>query len=101
MGTGSASALTLALHDSDSWAFSVELSLAAVFSFGPGDLCRGGFAATGGNTDPGDRGAGSHGLDGHCDVNPAYDWLPRFSAHMDLSWARGVLVSLGDRAALF
>jgi hypothetical protein len=30
------------------------------FSFSPGDLCRGGFAATGGITDPGYSGAGSH-----------------------------------------
>src|SRR4030095_3035758 len=99
MGTGSAPAGALALHDSDSWAFSVEFSLAAVFSFGSRDLRGRSVAPATGITAPGYSGASPHCRYGHCDANLAYGRLARFSAHMDLSRHRGILVSLGDPAA--
>src|SRR5437899_5229032 len=92
MGTGFASALALALHDSDSGAFSVELSLVAVFSFGSRDLRGRGVAPATEITDPRYSGALAHRRYRHCDGNPACDWLGRFSSHVDFSWVRSVLV---------
>ena len=101
----------LALHASDCRAFSVEFSLAAIVSFSSRDLRRRSFAPANGiirlrrgyvgQTGPGYSGARSHRGYGHCDGNPARDRLVRFSADMDLSWARGILVSLGGRATPF
>src|SRR5207248_5591004 len=81
--------------------FSVEFSLAAVFSFGSRGLCGRSVAPATGVTDRGYSGTRSHCRYGQCDANSAYHWLARFPVDMDLSWARGVLVSLGDRAARF
>src|SRR6266540_7233081 len=103
MGTCPAFARSLALHDSNGGAFSVELSLVAVFSFGSRDL-RGRSVASatgvirlrrgyGGQADPSYSGTRSHGPDSHGDANCAYDWLVRFPTDMDHSWTRGVLVS--------
>src|SRR6267143_2883248 len=99
MGVSPALARAFALDDSYGWAFSLEFSLASIFSFGSSDLCRGGSACESGITDPGYSGAHSHCRYSHRHANPAYDWLVRFPADMDLSWPRGGLVSLGDLAA--
>src|ERR1044071_9474387 len=109
MGVNPALAGAFALDDSNSWLFSLEFSLAAVFSFGSRDLrgrsvvpacgiirLRRGY---GGRDDPGCNGAWSHGGDGRCNGNPAHDLFVRFSADMDLPWARSSLVPLGNRAA--
>ena len=101
----------LALHASDCRAFSVEFSLAAIVSFGSRDLRRRSFAPANGiirlrrgyvgQTGPGYSGARSHCRYGHCDAHVGHDWLVRIPAHMGLSWVRGILVSLGSRAAPF
>src|SRR6266508_3750684 len=101
MGTGSASVLALALHDSDSGAFSVELSLAAVFPFDSRDLRGRSVAPATGISDPGYNGALAHHRYGHRDANPAYDWLVRFPSHMDLSRALSVLVPVDAFVAWF
>ena len=101
MGVGPALVRALALHDPHSWAFSVEFSLAAVFSFNSRDLCGRRVAPAAAITDRGYSGAGSRRRYCHCDANAAYNCLVRFPSDMDLSWTRGVLVSLGDRAARF
>ena len=73
MGTAPALTRALPLHDSNSGIFSVEFSLAAVFSFGFGDLRRRGAAHSAEIADPGYSGARSHRFDSHSDVNPACD----------------------------
>ena len=92
MGTGCASTLALVFHASDSRVFSVELPLAAVFSFGSRYLRGGSVAPATGIPGPRYRGAWTYRH--YCDRNahPADDWLVRFSAHVDFSWARGDLV---------
>ena len=92
MGTGPPLACAPALHASDSRAFSVELSLAAVFSFGSRYL-RGGSVAPATGI-PGPCYSGAWAYCHYCDRNarPADDWLVRFSAHVDFSGARGDLV---------
>jgi len=99
MGVGLAPACALALDDSYGWAFSVEFSLVSAFSFGSRDLRGRSVAPATEIIDPGYSGAHSHCHYSHRDANPAYDWLVRFPADMDLSWPRGGLVSLGDLAA--
>ena len=89
MGVGLAFARAPALHDSYSWTFSVEFSLAAVFSFSSRDLRGRSVAPATGITDRGYSGAGSHRRYGHCDANAANDWIVRFPSDVDLSWARG------------
>src|SRR6266480_279753 len=101
MGTGSASALALALHDSNSWAFPVELSLAAVFSFGSRDLRGRSVVPATGIGDPCCRGGCAHRRDGHCDANAACGWRVRFPTDLDLSWARGVMVPVDTLVAWF
>src|SRR5207249_4383898 len=101
VGAGLAFARAPALYDSYSWAFSVEFSVAAVFLFNSRDLCGRSVAPATAITDRGYSGAGSHRRYCHCDAHAAYNWLVRFPADVDLSWTRGVLVSLGDRAARF
>ena len=101
MGVGLAFARAPALHDSYSWTFSVEFSLVAVFSFSSRDLCCRSVASATGITDRGYSGADSHRGYGDCDANAANSWIVRFPADVDLSWARGVLVSLGGRATRF
>src|SRR5215468_10569202 len=94
MGTGPPGAGAFALHDSDSRAFSVELSLVAVFSFGSRAVrCRGVAPAT---QIPGPcySGAWPYCHYGDRDANPAHDWLVRISAHVDFSWTRGDLVPI-------
>jgi hypothetical protein len=93
VGVGPALARALAFHDPHSWAFSVEFSVAAVFSFGSRDLRGRSVAPATGITGPGYSGARAHCRYGHCDANPAYGRVARFSAHMDLSRPRGILVS--------
>src|SRR2546423_14681574 len=101
MGVGPALVRALALHDPDSWAFSVEFSLVAVFSFGSRGLCGRNVAPTTRITDRGYSGTRSHCRYEQCDANSAFDWFVSFPADMALSWARGVLVSLGGRAPPF
>src|ERR1043166_9118202 len=101
MGNSPALARAPALHDSHSWAFSVELSLAAFFSFGSGDLRRGSTPHSVPVTDPGYSDACSHCHYSHRDGDLAYDWLQRFPPDMDLSCARRDLVTVGDLVAQF
>src|SRR5438046_10355750 len=99
MGVGPALVRPLALHDPHSWAFSVEFSLAAVFSFGSRGLCGRSVAPATGVTDRGYSGTRSHCRYGQPDANSAYHWLGRLPADIDLSAARGVLLASGDRTA--
>src|SRR5438105_6484209 len=99
MGVGPALVRALALHDPDSWAFSVEFSLVAVFSFGSRGLRGRSVAPATRITDRGYSGTRSHCRYEQCDANSAYDWFVRFPVDMDLSWAGGLLVSLGGRVA--
>jgi hypothetical protein len=94
MGTGPPSACAPALHDSDNRAFSMELSMAAVFSFGSRDMRGRSLAPSTGIPDPGFSGARPYCHYGFRDANPADDWLVRFSAHVDFSWARSDLVPI-------
>ena len=101
MGVGPALVRALALHDPDSWAFSVEFSLVAVFSFGSRGLRGRSVAPATRITDRGYSGTRSHCRYGQCNANSTCDWFVRFPADMDLSWAGGLLVSLGGRVARF
>src|SRR5438552_15061669 len=101
MGVGPALVRALALHDPDSWAFSVEFSLVAVFSFGSRGLCGRNVAPTTRITDRGYSGSRSHCRYEQCDAHSAYDCFALFRADMDLSWARRVLLAIGVRAASF
>src|SRR5437773_7232134 len=101
MGVGPALVRPLALHDPHSWAFSVEFSLAAVFSFGSRGLRGGSVAPATGITDRGYSGTRSHCRYEQCDANSAYVWFVRFPADMDLSCARAGLLAVGARAAPF
>src|SRR5439155_21592688 len=95
MGVGPALVRALALHDPHSWAFSVEFSLAAVFSFNFRDLCGRRVARAAAITDRVYSGAGSRGRYCYCDANAAYNCVVRFASDRDLSWIRRDLVSLG------
>ena len=99
MGVRPASDRVVALHDSDSWTFPLEFSVAAVFSFGPGNLCRGGVGTAAGITDPGYSSARSHCTDSPSDASLAYRWLLRFAADVALTRARGDLVTFRALAA--
>src|SRR5262245_21707696 len=94
MGTGSGSARAVAFHGPHGRAFSLEFSLAAVFSFGRRNLCGRSVARSAGIGDPSRSGACSNYFDGRCDGDPAYNWFERFSANVDLCWARGDLVTV-------
>src|SRR5438445_11421669 len=101
MGVGPALVRALALHDPDSWAFSVEFSLVAVFSFGSRGLRGRSVAPATRITDRGYSGTRSHCRYEQCDANSAYDWFVRFPVAMDLSWAGGALGCWGGRLAAF
>ena len=101
MGTGPPTARAPALHDPDSWAFSVELSLAAVFSFGSRALRGRSVAPATRIPGPCYSGAWPYCHYGDRDANPAYDWLVRTSAHVDFSWTRGDLVPIDAFVARF
>ena len=101
MGIGPAFAGALALHDSNGWFFSVELSLATFFSFDSGDLRGRSAARAPGTIDPGYGGTRSRCRYGRCDVNSAYDERVRFPADMDLSRTRGNLVAVNILVARF
>src|SRR2546423_13061113 len=101
MGVSPALARAFALDDSYGWAFSLEFSLASIFSFASGDLCRGSSACEAGITDPGYSGAHSHCRYSHRHANAAYDCLARLSPQMGPSWACLGIVCLRAASAPF
>ncbi len=94
MGTGPPPGCAPALHDSDNRAFSMELSMVAVFSFGSRDMRGRSLAPASGIPGPGYSGAWPYCHYRSRDANLAHDWLVRFSAHVDFSWARSDLVPI-------
>src|SRR5437867_11556455 len=95
MGTHIARCRACALHDSNGWPLSLELSLAAILSSNPGDL-RGGGAAHGiaVNDCSYDR-AYPGRSDGNRSVYLPDGWFLHSSAWLDFSWIGRRLVFVG------
>ena len=79
----------------------MELSMVAVFSFGSRDMRGRSLAPATGIPGPGYSSAWPYCHYGDRNANPVYDWLVRFSAHVDFSWARGDLVPIDAFVARF
>ena len=86
MGTRIALNRAPALHDSNGWPVSLELSLAALFPSRTGDLRGGSLASKAGVADPGFSRAWTCRLDRRRSVDFPHSWRVRFSAHLDCYW---------------
>ena len=80
---------------------SLEFSLAAIFSSGPGDLRGGSLASQAGVTDPGYSRAWTCRLDRRRGVDLPHGWRIRFAAHLDSYWTGCGLVVFRAPAARF
>src|SRR5437762_10158894 len=101
MGTHIARCRACALHDSNGWPLSLELSLAAILSSSPGDL-RGGGTAHGiaVNDCSYDRAYPGRSDRNRCVYLPD-GWFLRFSAWLAFSWIGRRLVFVGITGTRF
>src|SRR5262249_55336816 len=101
MGSHIAFTCAPALHDSNGRPFSMEFSLAAIFSSGPGSL-RGGSASNRIAIKPGSHlGASAYRVNRHCRIDLPCGRLLRSAAQLDSYWTGCGLVGLRVPVAPF
>ena len=95
MGTDSPLPGAFAVHDSNCWDVSLELSMAPVFPSRARDLRGGSDSAQAGFSEPGYSGIWTCRFDERCGADLPHKRFVRFSTHLDFSWIGVGLVLFG------